>query len=103
MFSTAPNAATLTAETTATTNARATSQPNPGRAPSPNSEASPELHQLGEIIRPTLERQFLTLAATNKIDMRLARRTFGHLLSLPIDYFETATAGVIVRPLSYIP
>ena len=32
------------------------------RAPPPNSEASPELHQLGEIIRPTLERQFLTLA-----------------------------------------
>jgi glycerol-3-phosphate O-acyltransferase len=32
------------------------------RAPSPNSEASPELRQLGDIIRPTLERQFLTLA-----------------------------------------
>ena len=32
------------------------------RAPQPNSEASPELQQLGEIIRPTLERQFLTLA-----------------------------------------
>lgn len=32
------------------------------RAPPPNSEASPELQQLGEIIRPTLERQFLTLA-----------------------------------------
>ncbi|MBI5109485.1 MAG: glycerol-3-phosphate 1-O-acyltransferase PlsB [Rhodocyclales bacterium] len=32
------------------------------RAPPPNSEASPELRQLGEIIRPTLERQFLTLA-----------------------------------------
>lgn len=32
------------------------------RAPSPNSEASPELRQVGEIIRPTLERQFLTLA-----------------------------------------
>jgi len=31
-------------------------------APPPNSEASPELQQLGEIIRPTLERQFLTLA-----------------------------------------
>jgi glycerol-3-phosphate O-acyltransferase len=31
-------------------------------APSPNSEASPELRQLGQIIRPTLERQFLTLA-----------------------------------------
>ena len=32
------------------------------RAPPPNSEASPELRQLGNIIRPTLERQFLTLA-----------------------------------------
>lgn len=31
-------------------------------APPPNSEASPQLRQLGEIIRPTLERQFLTLA-----------------------------------------
>jgi glycerol-3-phosphate O-acyltransferase len=32
------------------------------RAPPPNSEASPQLQQLGEILRPTLERQFLTLA-----------------------------------------
>ena len=32
------------------------------RAPPPHSEAGPELRQLGEIIRPTLERQFLTLA-----------------------------------------
>ncbi|MHB8950836.1 MAG: lysophospholipid acyltransferase family protein, partial [Rhodoferax sp.] len=32
------------------------------RAPDPNSQASAELRQLGEIIRPTLERQFLTLA-----------------------------------------
>lgn len=32
------------------------------RAPDPNSQASPQLRQLGEIIRPTLERQFLTLA-----------------------------------------
>jgi glycerol-3-phosphate O-acyltransferase len=32
------------------------------RAPMPNSEASAELRQVGEIIRPTLERQFLTLA-----------------------------------------
>lgn len=31
-------------------------------APPPNSEASPALRQIGEIIRPTLERQFLTLA-----------------------------------------
>jgi len=40
-------------------------------------------------------RQLLLLAATNKIDMQLTRRTFSHLLSLPIDYFETTTAGVI--------
>jgi len=40
-------------------------------------------------------RQLLLLAATNKIDMQLTRRTFSHLLSLPIDYFETTSAGVI--------
>jgi subfamily B ATP-binding cassette protein HlyB/CyaB len=42
-------------------------------------------------------RQILTLSASNKIDMRLTRRTFAHLLSLPIDYFETSTAGVVTR------
>jgi len=47
-------------------------------------------------------RQFLTLAATNKIDMRLTRRTFAHLLSLPIDYFESATAGVVVRHMQQV-
>lgn len=47
-------------------------------------------------------RQILTLAATNKIDMRLTRRTFGHLLSLPIDYFETTTAGVVTRHMQQL-
>jgi ATP-binding cassette subfamily B protein len=47
-------------------------------------------------------RQLLTLAATNKIDMRLTRRVFGHLLTLPIDYFETATAGVITRHMQQL-
>ncbi|MFO1193488.1 MAG: peptidase domain-containing ABC transporter [Rhodoferax sp.] len=47
-------------------------------------------------------RQILTLSATNKIDMRLTRRTFGHLLSLPIDYFETTTAGVITRHMQQV-
>lgn len=47
-------------------------------------------------------RQFLSLSATNKIDMRLTRRTFGHLLSLPIDYFETTTAGVVVRHMQQL-
>lgn len=42
-------------------------------------------------------RQYLLLDATNRIDIRLAQRTFGHLLRLPIDYFETGTAGVITR------
>lgn len=47
-------------------------------------------------------RQILTLAASNKIDMRLTRRTFSHLLSLPIDYFETTTAGVITRHMQQV-
>ena len=47
-------------------------------------------------------RQLLTLAATNKVDMRLTRRVFSHLLTLPIDYFETATAGVITRHMQQL-
>jgi ATP-binding cassette subfamily B protein len=47
-------------------------------------------------------RQILTLSATNKIDMRLTRKTFAHLLSLPIDYFETTTAGVITRHMQQV-
>ena len=47
-------------------------------------------------------RQLLTLSATNKIDMRLTRRTFAHLMSLPIDYFETTTAGVITRHMQQV-
>jgi subfamily B ATP-binding cassette protein HlyB/CyaB len=47
-------------------------------------------------------RQILTLSASNKIDMRLTRRTFAHLLSLPIDYFETTTAGVIARNMGQV-
>ncbi|MEC5163423.1 MULTISPECIES: peptidase domain-containing ABC transporter [unclassified Janthinobacterium] len=47
-------------------------------------------------------RQMLTLSATNKIDMRLTRRTFGHLLSLPIDFFETTTAGVVTRHMQQL-
>lgn len=47
-------------------------------------------------------RQLLTLVATNKIDMRLTRRTFAHLLSLPIDYFETTSAGVVVRHMQQL-
>lgn len=42
-------------------------------------------------------RQILLLAASNKIDMQITRRAFAHLLSLPIDYFETTSAGVVTR------
>ncbi len=55
------------------------------RAPSPGEEVSAELHQLGEIIRPTLERQFLTLAllqhhGSGKITRSLLEES-GHLLA----------------------
>ena len=55
------------------------------RSPSPGEEASAELHQLGEIIRPTIERQFLTLAllqhhGSGKITRTLLEES-GHLLA----------------------
>jgi ATP-binding cassette, subfamily B, bacterial HlyB/CyaB len=42
-------------------------------------------------------RRYLLLYATNKIDIRVATRTFGHLLNLPITLFEHASAGVLVK------
>ncbi|MBK7956180.1 MAG: peptidase domain-containing ABC transporter [Candidatus Accumulibacter sp.] len=42
-------------------------------------------------------RQYFLLTATNRIDIRLAQKTFSHLLRLPITFFETGTAGVITR------
>jgi len=50
----------------------------------------------------TYLRQYLLLDATNKIDMKLNRRTFAHLLSLPIEYFERNTAGLVVRQMQQI-
>ena len=44
-------------------------------------------------------RQSLTLLASNKIDARLAARTFAHLLSLPLQFFETHAAGVLLRDM----
>lgn len=34
--------------------------------------------------------------------MRLTRRTFSHLLSLPIDFFETTSAGVVTRHMQQL-
>ncbi len=45
----------------------------------------------------TFLRRYLLLYATNRIDIRVATRTFSHLLSLPIALFEQASAGVLVK------
>ena len=45
----------------------------------------------------TFLRRYLLLYATNKVDIRVATRTFGHLLGLPINFFEHISAGVLVK------
>lgn len=55
---------------------------------------------LGVIIFETVFnyiKQFMLLHATKKIDLNLARTTFGHLMSLPIDFFEKSSSGVLVK------
>ncbi len=42
-------------------------------------------------------RNYLLLWSTNKIDVRLAARTFDHLMRLPIHFFEQSSAGVLVK------
>ena len=42
-------------------------------------------------------RSYLLLHATSKIDIRVATRTFGHMLKLPMNYFEQITAGVLTK------
>ncbi|WP_211257430.1 peptidase domain-containing ABC transporter [Muricoccus aerilatus] len=44
-------------------------------------------------------RQYLMTVVTSKIDARLASRTFQHLLTLPLFFFEANTAGVLARNL----
>jgi subfamily B ATP-binding cassette protein HlyB/CyaB len=45
----------------------------------------------------TFLRRYLLLFATNKVDIRVATRTFAHLLGLPISFFERISAGVLVK------
>ena len=45
----------------------------------------------------TFLRRYLLLYATNKVDIRVATKTFGHLLALPISFFEHISAGVLVK------
>ena len=42
-------------------------------------------------------RRYLLLYATNRVDIRVATRTFAHLLGLPITFFEHIAAGVLVK------
>ena len=42
-------------------------------------------------------RQCLTMHLSNKIDARLVSRTFEHMLRLPLQFFESLPAGVLVR------
>ena len=42
-------------------------------------------------------RQYVLLNATTKIDIRIARATFAHLLSLPVQFFERSSAGVVTK------
>ena len=42
-------------------------------------------------------RSYLLLHATSKIDIRVATRTFKHMLQLPMTYFEHTTAGVLTK------
>jgi ATP-binding cassette subfamily B protein len=42
-------------------------------------------------------RRYLLLYASNRIDIRVAVRTFAHLLNLPLAYFEQVPTGVLVK------
>ena len=44
-------------------------------------------------------RQYLMTIITSKIDARLASRIFQHLLTLPMFFFESTSAGVLARNL----
>ena len=42
-------------------------------------------------------RRYLMLYATNRVDIRVATKTFGHLLGLPVAFFGHISAGVLVK------
>lgn len=42
-------------------------------------------------------KNYLLLYATTKIDLRLSKKTFSHLLSLPVTFFENASSGVLLK------
>ncbi|MBU6444545.1 MAG: peptidase domain-containing ABC transporter [Alphaproteobacteria bacterium] len=42
-------------------------------------------------------RGYFVLTAASRIDIRLARQTFRHLMGLPISFFEASLAGVVTK------
>jgi ATP-binding cassette subfamily B protein len=42
-------------------------------------------------------RSYLLIHATSKMDVRVATRTFQHMLNLPMQFFEQITAGVLTK------
>jgi ATP-binding cassette subfamily B protein len=42
-------------------------------------------------------KHYMLLYATTKIDLRLSKRTYSHLLSLPVNFFENSSAGVLLK------
>jgi len=42
-------------------------------------------------------RSYFLLFATNRIDIRLATKTFAKLLSLPVDFYEKIPSGVLIK------
>jgi len=42
-------------------------------------------------------KQVMLLYSTNKIDIRLTRRTFNHLVYLPTQFFDSSSAGVLLK------
>ena len=42
-------------------------------------------------------RSYFLLFATNRIDIRLATKTFSKLLSLPVDFYERISSGVLIK------
>jgi len=42
-------------------------------------------------------RGYFVLRAASRIDIRLARKTFRHLMALPITFFDTSRAGVVTK------
>ena len=47
-------------------------------------------------------RRYIVLFATQKIDVRVTMKSFTHLLRLPINFFETQSAGVLTKHMQQL-